>query len=128
MPIHLFIEDGQVYDGCISNVQGHPLTPPLTFKFRPADYMDLNRHYDAVAKDEALGKLPESEKDAAANLRLIAERLQSWSAAGPLNVDRLRRLNPFVASRLYRIVIGNDASDPLPDGTTPETPENAAKN
>lgn len=127
MPITAFIEDGQVFDGCIAQVRGQSLDQPVTFRYRPADYVDLNRHYDAVAKDAALGKLGDNEREVMANIRLLEERVQSWSL-GSVNAERLRRLNPVVAGRLYGIVIGTEASDPMPGGTVPETPAAATGN
>jgi hypothetical protein len=114
MSASVFI-DGQTRAGYIAAVPG--LHGALRFGFRPMTFEQVE-----LAED-ALGKQKTVPKRVAVVQGIIATQLTDWDAVDANGSETrhgspavLSKLHPLVVNRLYAILTGRQASDPLPDG------------
>ncbi len=110
------IYDGYTRDGHINSYAGQ-----LTFRYRPMLFADFKA---MTAEAEKLAPRPQETLYAAA----IAERLVSWDAVdGPaaqpaaISTASVLRLPPNIRLRLWTIITGWEASDPIPNASKPES-------
>lgn len=84
---------------------------------------------DRAAWQYALSRLAEDERPRF-NAETVAARLVRWSLPKPITPDNLLRLVPSLWDRVFDLVLGESAGDPLPEtGKVPENdPEADAKN
>lgn len=109
------IDDGYTKAGHIKAAENHH--DSMSFEFRPM----LPSEVESV--EQAIGK--EESPEASVNIMAVAlaDHIVAWSetdqAGGkrPVNWEFISRLHYAVLNRLYRIVAGLDASDPIPRAT-----------
>lgn len=107
-----FIDDGYTQTGHILPIEG--LHGAVTFQFRPMLYEQRQR-VSELLKAAATGEA--TQVLAAA----ICQQVLSWNLPRKLKPANVRRLRPKLLDRIYLIVAGHEASDPLPSGQAVET-------
>lgn len=114
------IHDGYTRDGFIDAVENDP--DSLRFQYRPM----LPEDVDALLSESRVMPARQATKLLAA---AVAERLVSWDAIAPddttatIDVEHVRSLPWRIFQRLYNVVAGLQASDPLPKAAKPQTDE-----
>lgn len=109
------IDDGYTKAGYIKESANHH--DSLSFEFRPMLPSEVESVEQAISKEQ--------HPEAGVNIMAVAlaDHLVEWSelvkdgGKRPINWEAVSRLQYAILNRLYRIVTGIEASDPIPHAT-----------
>ena len=109
----VFMSEGIILDGFIRESELHG---PLRFRYRPCNSVDKAK----LAR--RMSNQADAERKELIAAAFMAEKLESWEAEPDITKEVIAfQLHPAVNLKLYNILTGTWASDPVEDPTIPGT-------